>query len=52
MLWKKNKGIDSIKDFLIKEKIKGKIGTFSYKNGSVFQELEIYRVKDKKFTKF
>ena len=51
-VWKKNKGIDSIKDFLIKEKIKGKIGTFSYKNGSVFQELEIYRVKDKKFTKF
>tara|TARA_A100001011_G_scaffold390127_1_gene472926 strand:- start:1345 stop:2496 length:1152 start_codon:yes stop_codon:yes gene_type:complete len=51
-VWKKNKGINSVKDFLIKEKIKGKIGTFSYKNGSIFQELEIYRVKDKKFTKF
>ncbi len=51
-VWKKNKGVNSIKDFLIKEKIKGKIGTFSYKNGTVIQELEIYRAQDKKFTKF
>ena len=51
-VWKKNKGVNSIKDFLIKEKIKGKIGTFSYKNGTIIQELEIYRAQDKKFTKF
>ena len=52
MFGKKNKGVNSIKDFLIKEKLKEKIGTFSYKNGTIIQELEIYRAQDKKFTKF
>ena len=31
--WKKNEEINSINDFLFKNKIKGKIGTFSFKNG-------------------
>ena len=39
-------------DFLFKNKIKGKIGTFSFKNGKVTQELDIYKIGDKKFIKF
>ena len=31
--WKKNGQINSINDFSFKNKIKGKIGTFSFKNG-------------------
>tara|TARA_X000000950_G_scaffold2639_1_gene2749 strand:+ start:2136 stop:3290 length:1155 start_codon:yes stop_codon:yes gene_type:complete len=50
--WKKNGEINSIKDFLFKNKIKGKIGTFSFKNGIVTQELDIYKTDKKKFTKF
>ena len=51
-VWKKNKKIESIKDFMIKDKIKGKIGTFTVKNDQVFQELMIYRAENNKFTKF
>ena len=50
--WKKNGKINSINDFLFKNKIKGKIGTFSFKNGKVFQELSIYKTDDKKFIKY
>ncbi len=50
--WKKNGKISSINDFLFKNKIKGKIGTFSFKNGKVIQELDIYKTDNKKFTKF
>ncbi len=50
--WKKNGGINSINDFLFKNKIKGKIGTFSFKNGKVTQELDIYKTDKKKFIKF
>ena len=51
--WKKNDGkINSINDFLFKNKIKGKIGTFSFKNKKVTQELEIYKTENKKFIKF
>ncbi len=50
--WKKNGEINSVNDFLFKNKIKGKIGTFSFKNGKVLQELEIYMTKNKKFIKF
>ena len=49
-IWKKNKKISSINDFLIKDKIRGKIGVFSFKDRKVSQELKIYRLKDKKFT--
>ncbi len=51
-VWKKNKDIKSIKDFSIKEKIKGKIGTFSFKEGMVLQDLKIYKAEKNTFTKF
>jgi hypothetical protein len=50
--WKKNGNINSINDFAFKNKIKGKIGTFSFKNGKVIQELNIYKTENKKFVKF
>ena len=50
--WKKNGKINSINDFMFKNKIKGKIGTFSFKNGRVTQELDIYKTENKKFVKF
>ena len=50
--WKKNGDINSINNFSFKNKIKGKIGTFSFKDKKVLQELEIYKVENKKFTKF
>ncbi len=50
--WKKNGKINSISDFLFKNKIKGKIGTFSFNNGKVIQELDIYKIDNKKFVKF
>ena len=50
--WKKNGAINSIDDFSFKNKIKGKIGTFSFKNGKVTQDLDIYKTSNKKFVKF
>ena len=50
--WKKNGMIKSINDFSFKNKIKGKIGTFSFKNQKVIQDLEIYKTENKKFIKF
>ena len=50
--WKKNGVIKSINDFSFKNKIKGKIGTFSFKNQKVIQELDIYKTGDKTFIKF
>ena len=50
--WKKNGSIDSINNFSFKNKIKGKIGTFSFKNGKVIQELDIYKTDKQKFIKF
>ena len=50
--WKKNGKIDSINDFSFKSKIKGKIGTFSFKEKKVFQELDIYKTEKNKFIKF
>jgi hypothetical protein len=50
--WKKNGKIQSINDFLFKNKIKGKIGTFSIKDKKVIQELEIYKTEKNSFTKF
>jgi len=49
--WKKNGKISSINDFSLKSKIKGKIGTFSFKNGKVNQDLNIYKTDNKKFIK-
>ncbi len=50
--WKKNGKISSVNDFNFKGKIKGKIGTFSFKNKKTIQDLNIYRTKNKKFIKF
>ena len=50
--WKKKGEINSINDFILKNKIKGKIGTFSFKNGIVTQELNIYKTENNKFVKF
>jgi hypothetical protein len=51
-VWKNNGKIDSINDFSFKNKIKGKIGTFSFKDRKVLQELNIYKTERKKFIKF
>ena len=50
--WKTNGKISSVNDFSFKNKIKGKIGTFSFKNKKVLQELNIYKTGKNKFTKF
>ena len=50
--WKKNGEIKSINDFSFKNKIKGKIGTFSFKDRKVIQDLDIYKTDKKKFIKF
>ena len=51
-IWKKNGSINSINNFYIKDKIKGKIGTFRFINGEVFQELKIYKTQDKNFIQY
>ena len=50
--WKKNGKINSVNDFSFKGKIKGKIGTFSFKDKVTIQDLSIYKTEDNKFTKF
>jgi ABC-type branched-subunit amino acid transport system substrate-binding protein len=51
-VWNKNNGINSINDFFIKEKIKGKIGTFEFKNNRVSQQLKIYKTENNKFKEY
>ncbi len=52
-IWnKKNYKITSMKDFIIKDSIKGKIGTFNFIDGKLIQKLSMYKVSDKKFQKF
>ena len=51
-MWKKNKGIKSINDFFIKEKIKGKIGIFEFKEKKVTQQLKIYKTDKNKFKEY
>ena len=51
-VWKKNGKIESVNDFSFKGKIKGKIGTFSFDNKKIIQNLNIYKAENKKFTKF
>ena len=52
MCGKKNGKINSINDFSFKNKIRGKIGTFSFENKKIIQDLNIYKTKNKKFIKF
>ena len=47
-----NGRVNSINDFSFKNKIKGKIGTFQFKERKVIQELSIYKTDKNKFTKF
>tara|TARA_X000000368_G_scaffold148815_1_gene117400 strand:+ start:1735 stop:2889 length:1155 start_codon:yes stop_codon:yes gene_type:complete len=51
-VWKKNKKINSVNDFAFKGKIKGKIGTFSFDNKQIIQDLNIYKAANNQFTKF
>ena len=39
-------------DFSFKGRIKGKIGTFSFEEKKIIQNLNIYKTENKKFTKF
>ena len=48
-VWKKNNGIKNTSDFYIKDKIKGKIGTFSFKDNKVSQDLKVYKTDNKTF---
>ena len=50
--WKKNGKVNSVNDFSFKGKIKGKIGTFSFNNKKITQDLNIYKAENNKFTKF
>ena len=51
-VWSKNNGINSIEDFYIKEKIKGKIGTFEFRKKRVFQQLKMYKTENNKFKEY
>tara|TARA_A100001011_G_scaffold30817_2_gene29782 strand:+ start:10340 stop:11434 length:1095 start_codon:yes stop_codon:yes gene_type:complete len=51
-VWNKNNKINSINDFFLKEKIKGKIGSFNFNEKKVTQELKIYKAENKKFKEF
>jgi hypothetical protein len=51
-VWNKNNGISTINDFFIKEKIKGKIGTFEFKDNRVIQKLKIYKTENRKFKEY
>ncbi len=51
-IWKKNGKINSVNDFSFKGKIKGKIGTFSFNNKKIVQDLNIYKTEDNQFKKF
>ena len=51
-VWNKNSGINSINDFFIKDKIKGKIGTFEFKENKVSQQLKIYKTENNKFKEY
>ena len=50
--WKKNGKINSINNFSFKGKIKGKIGTFSFNNKKIIQDLNIYKIENNRFIKF
>ena len=51
-IWNKNNGIYTVDDFFITEKVKGKIGTFRFKDKKVSQRLKIYKTENNKFKEF
>ena len=50
-LWKKNVKINSVKDFNMKNDIKGKIGKFRISENKVIQKLNIYQLDQNTFVK-
>ena len=50
-LWKKNIKINSIKDFNMKNEIKGKIGRFTIYGNKIIQKLDIYKLNNNTFVK-
>ena len=50
-LWKKNIKINSIKDFNMKNEIKGKIGRFTIYGNKIIQKLDIYKLSNNTFVK-
>ena len=50
-VWNKKNGIQNARDFIIKDKIKSKIGSFKFIENEILQDLNIYKVEDKKFKK-
>tara|TARA_B100000780_G_C21108253_1_gene447667 strand:+ start:901 stop:2055 length:1155 start_codon:yes stop_codon:yes gene_type:complete len=51
-VWRKNKNIKNVNDFFIKERIKGKIGTFEFKDNKISQRLKIYKIEKNKFKEY
>ena len=51
-VWNNNNGINTINDFFLKNKIKGKIGTFEFKDGKVSQLLKMYKTENNKFKEY
>ncbi len=51
-IWKENGKINSVNDFSFKGKIKGKIGTFSFNNKRIMQDLNIYKTENNQFKRF
>ena len=51
-VWNKNNGIKNINNFFIKEKIKGKIGTFKFTEKKVSQQLKIYKTENNEFKEY
>jgi|TARA_B100000780_G_C21105589_1_gene446390 ABC-type branched-subunit amino acid transport system substrate-binding protein len=51
-VWKKNKGIKTINNFFIKEEIRGKIGTFKFKDKKVSQQLKMYKTGNNRFKEY
>ena len=51
-IWNKNNGINNINDFFIKEKIKGKTGTFEFDGKKVSQQLKIYKTENNRFKEY
>ena len=51
-VWNKNNGIKNINNFFIKEKIKGKIGTFEFTEKKVSQQLKIYKTENNEFKEY
>ena len=51
-VWKRNKGIKTINNFFIKEEIRGKIGTFKFKDKKVSQQLKMYKTDNNRFKEY